>query len=139
VNIAQARALGNFRSDELWVSRAKMIYGPVLSFVLILAIYFGIINAGTEVRFWLLPILGFFFGYNTRKVAMQIDALSEKLFGSLAKSTEIDAWQARAADESAANVAATAEPKNMEDLKQQATHVSDSAIVAAIIKNQHAS
>jgi len=139
VNIAQARALGKFRSDELWVCWAKMIYGPVLSFVLILAIYFGIINAGTEVRFWLLPILGFFFGYNTRKVAMQVDALSAKLFGSLAKSTEIDAWQTRAAAASAANVAATAQPKTMDELKQQATHVSDAAVVAGVIKNQNAS
>ncbi len=137
VNVSQARSRGKYRSDEQWVSWSKLIYGPVLSFVLILAIYFGIVNAGTEIRFWLLPLLGFLFGYNTRKVAMVIDSLSEKLLGTVAKSVDSDAWQGRAATEAAANVASTAQPKNIDQLKQQAAHVSDSAIVASVIKQQN--
>jgi len=137
VNISQARAQGRFRSDEIWVSISKIIYGPILSLVLILSIYFGLLDAGTEIRFWFLPLAGFLFGYNTRKTAMVIDQLSEKLLGTASKSIRQSfQWQAQAADRAAAAVRAESTPRSLSELKEQVTAVADSATVAAVIKHQ---
>ena len=38
LNVSQARAVGRFRPDEVWVSLAKLVYGPALSFVLVLTL-----------------------------------------------------------------------------------------------------
>jgi hypothetical protein len=137
VNVSHAHSRGRFRKDEIWVSISKVIYGPVLSFVLILAIYFGVLNAGTEMRFWLLPLLGFLFGYNTRKLAMIIDRLSEKMLGAVGESARAKSdWEARAAGHAAAAVQAEARPRSLSEMKEQAKQVLDSAIVAATIKQQ---
>ncbi|MEW6156931.1 MAG: hypothetical protein AB1813_05825 [Verrucomicrobiota bacterium] len=138
LNVSQAHSRGKFRPDEIWVSRSKLIYGPVLSFVLILAIYFGILNAGTEMRFWLLPLLGFVFGYNTRKLAMLIDRLSEKLLGEASKSARQQSeWETRAAQHAAAAVMNEARPQSLAEMKEQARRVVESAIVAATIRHQN--
>jgi len=137
VNISQARAHGRFTRDEFWISFSKIIYGPILSFVLILAIYFGLINPGTEVRFWFLPLAGFLFGYNTRKTAVLIDQLSAKLFGTTSKSVQqIGKIKAQAADQAADAIRARARPASFSELKQQAVIVADTAITAAVLKQQ---
>lgn len=140
LNVSQARALGRFRPDEVWVSLAKLVYGPALSFVLILVLYFGVLDAGTETRFWFLPLAGFLFGYNVRKIAAVIDQLSSKLLGNASASVNrIGAAEARAADHAAAAVRAEAQPKSLAELKQLAPLVAHTATVAAVIKQQNES
>jgi hypothetical protein len=140
LNVSQARALGRFKPDEVWVSLAKLVYGPALSFILILALYFGLLDAGTETRFWFLPLAGFLFGYNTRKIAALIDQLSTKLLGNTSASIDrIGAAEAQAAGHAAAALRAQAQPRTFAELKQLAPVVSHSATVAAVIQQQNES
>ena len=135
VNLSHCRARGTFRREELWVCGSKLLYGPVLSFVLILSIYFGVLNAGTEMRFWLLPLLGFLFGYNTRKLAHLIDNLSESLLGKFGKSaSDTESLEAQAAQHAAAAVRAETQPSSIAEMKRVASSVVDSAIIAAVKK-----
>lgn len=138
VNISQARADGRFTTDERWISLSKIIYGPILSFVLILAIYFGMINPGTEIRFWFLPLAGFLFGYNTRKTAVLIDKLSAKLLGATDKSIDqLGQLKAQSAAHAADAIRAKARPANFSELKQQALIVADTATTAAVLNQQN--
>ena len=154
LNVSQARAVGRFRPDEVWVSLAKLVYGPALSFVLVLTLYFGVLDAGTEMRFWFLPLAGFLFGYNAPKVAVVIVQLSAKLLGNTAatgaasattgaprRSTtasvnQLGAAQAQAATSAAAALRAQARPASLGELKQLAPGIADTATVAAVIKQQ---
>lgn len=137
LNISQARARGRFKTDEVWVSVSKTIYGPILSSVLILAIYFGMLNVGAEVRFWFLPLVGFLFGYNTRKLAVVIDILSDKLLGAASKSArQVGEMQAQAATNAAAAIQTAARPRTFSELKQQVPVVVETATVSAVINQQ---
>jgi hypothetical protein len=139
LNISSAHARGEFRRDESWVIASKLIYGPVLSFALILTIYFGVLNAGTEVRFWLLPLLAFVFGYNTRKVAIAIDNWSERVFQVISKSIENEAaaWEANAAKHAAAAALQADRPKTLSEMIENSSQVVDIAVTAATIKQQN--
>ncbi len=137
VTIAQARARGQFRTDEFWNTFSKIIYGPILSFVLILAIYFGLLNPGTEIRFWFLPLAGFLFGYHTRRTANVLDKLVSKLLGEASKSAQqIGQIKAQAAYHAAEAIRAQARPKTFSELKQQALVVADTTTTAAVLKRQ---
>jgi len=137
VNISQARADGRFSPDEKWICLSKLVYGPILSSVLIMAIYFGMLNPGTEVRFWFLPLAGFLFGYHTRKTAVLIDKLGTKLLGNVNKSIdELGQAKAQAAGHAADAIMAKTKPRNFTELKQQAVIVADTAITTAVLKQQ---
>jgi len=135
VNVAQVRARGRYRTSEVWISLSKIIYGPVLSLVLILWIYFGIIDASVEVRFWLLPLLGFIFGYNTRKTAVLVDHISDKIFTAVGASTknagaDDDGPGAKSA---ADGVAAAAQPATLPQLRRMAATVAAAHLTSALI------
>ena len=88
-------------------------------------------------RFWFLPLAGFLFGYNARKVAVVIDQLSAKLLGNTAASVnQLGAAQAQAATSAAAALRAQARPASLGELKQLAPVIADTATVAAVIKQQ---
>ena len=138
LNVSNARARGRFRPDEVWVCFAKLVYGPALSFVLVLTLYFGVLDAGTEMRFWFLPLAGFLFGYNARKTARVIDRLSAKLLGSTDASVDqLGAAQAQAAAQTAGALRAQARPASLAELMQQAPIITHTATVAAVIKQQN--
>ncbi|MGZ4972552.1 MAG: hypothetical protein ACXWIU_09230 [Limisphaerales bacterium] len=137
LNMSQARQKGILKIDESWVIWSKVIYGPILSFVLILTIYFGMINPGSEARFWVLPLLGFLFGYNSRKTALVIDKLSDKIFGNISKSIDKDLqYRNKAARVAAENVFLKMKPRSLDEMQEQAPKIVDAAIVAALHKNQ---
>lgn len=134
LNISRARSRGRYRASEVWISVSKIVYGPVLSLVLVLFIYFGIVKASVDVRFWLLPLLGFLFGYNTHKTAVTVDRLSEKLFGDIAKTTDAGLLKgsSAAAKAGAAQVAAAAKPTSIQQMKTMAPTVVQAHSTAAV-------
>lgn len=137
-NVSQAHARGRYKTEEIWISLSKIIYGPILSIVLILLIYFGWLDAGADIRFWFLPLAGFLFGYNSRKTAMVVDQFSEKLLGSLSASArQAAAQENKAVDHAVAMLQATTTPQNLAQLRQQASIMVQAATTAAVIKQQN--
>lgn len=137
LNISHYVARGLYKRDEKYISFSKLAYGPVLSCVLILWIYFGIIDAGVEVRFWLIPLLSFFFGYNTKKTAFLVDTLSDKVFKAVGVSiTNLGSGDSTKVVKSAAqNVAASAKPSSLAEVMQMAPTVTQAHITAALISS----
>lgn len=89
VNSAEYLRKNNFNPDERWVAYTKLVYGPVLAVVLVLAIMFGWLDIGPyEARVWTLPLVGFLFGYASRRTANLFDKLQEKAMGAAEKSIE---------------------------------------------------
>jgi hypothetical protein len=88
VNAAENLRQNRFRPVERWVALTKISYGPILSMVLVMAIINGWLDVGYETRSWTLPLISFIFGYATRKTALAIDRVLEKLFGRTNESIE---------------------------------------------------
>jgi hypothetical protein len=137
LNISQARANGRFRAEEKWISVSKLIYGPILSTVLILSIYFGVLDVGTEIRFWFLPLAGFLFGYHTRKTATVLDTLGTKLLGAASKSARrFEKEHAKAASHAATALLATTPIYSLSELKERIPAAVHATTVAAVLKAQ---
>jgi hypothetical protein len=74
VNTVEVVRRGKYVPRERWVGYAKMTYGPIVSIVLVLAIVQGWFDiGGYETRVWSLPLLGFVFGYATRRAVLLLD------------------------------------------------------------------
>ncbi len=89
VNSADYLKNGNFRQSEKWVAYTKLVYGPVLAWILITAIAVGWLDLGEyQVGTYSLPLLAFFLGFYARRTVRLIDKLGEKLLGQGEKSVE---------------------------------------------------
>ena len=67
-----------FAPAERWVAYTKLLYTPLITVVLVLALWAGIIRiGGPESRVWLTPLLSFLVGFNARKAADLVDAISQ--------------------------------------------------------------
>jgi hypothetical protein len=139
VNLSHYIARRRYESDQKWISYSKLIYGPILSSVLVLWIYFGVIDAGMEVRFWLIPLLGFLFGYNTKKTAHLIDTLSDKIFATLGVSIKNLGSSVSPVDATSAaqNVAASARPTSIAQAIAMAPKVVSAHVTAALISTRN--
>lgn len=122
VNSAEYLRKGNFAPVERWVAYTKLVYGPILSVVLVMAIINGFFEVESyQVRVWTLPLVGFIFGYAARRAANLVDKIIERFLGKAEKGIE------QGPEAVAARRAAVVEefknalrPRNMEELKSQA-------------------
>jgi len=79
----------SFDPNERHVAYTKLVYGPILAMVLVLAIMFGWFDLGPyKARVWTLPLIAFIFGYFSRRTAMLFDKLQDKIFGEAEKSID---------------------------------------------------
>lgn len=89
VNSAEYLKKGNFRQSEKWVAYTKLVYGPVLAWILITAIAVGWLDLGEyKIGTYSLPLLAFFLGFYARRTVKLIDKLGEKLLGQGEQSVE---------------------------------------------------
>ncbi len=127
-----------FRPREVYVGLAKMVYGPAISFVLCLAILTGLFDLlGTDIRVWALPLVAFFFGFNSRKSAQLIDRLSEKIFGSAKQS--IDEGPAGVAGRRAARLSVYTEllkPVSLADLQAKGAKLVDEVVQTIVTQKE---
>ena len=87
VNSAEFLRKGEFRPAERWVAYTKLVYGPVLAVILTTAMVMGWFDAGGyNVRVYTLPLLGFVFGYASRRVVTLFDELVGRILGSVGTS-----------------------------------------------------
>jgi hypothetical protein len=89
VNAAEYLRKREYVMRERFVAYTKVVYGPILAMVLVLAILFGWFDLGPyTVRVWTLPLVGFIFGYCSRRTATLFDKIQDKVFGAAEKSVE---------------------------------------------------
>ncbi|MBE0369052.1 hypothetical protein [Pseudoalteromonas aurantia] len=79
----------NFRPSERWVAYTKLVYGPILAWILVTAIAVGWFDLGEyEVGVYSLPLLAFILGFYSRKTVALFDKFGKKLLGEAGKSIE---------------------------------------------------
>jgi len=121
-NSAEYLRKGTFQPIETWVAYTKLVYGPILAVVLVLALINGFFNIESyQVRVWTLPLVGFLFGYAARRTANAFDKLIEKFMGKAEKGIEAGpevetVRRNKIVDE----LKKTLRPKDMDELKTQA-------------------
>ncbi len=140
INSAKFLTEGTFRPIEKYVGYTKMVYGPMVSVVVVLAILIGWIDVGSyETVSWSLPVLGFLFGYNSRKTAMLVDRLSERILGAARKS--IDEGPEAVAKRRMENLRSvmwnSRSPANFDELVTDAKIVAE-AVVRRIVQDKEA-
>jgi hypothetical protein len=88
-----------------------------------------------EVRFWLLPLLGFTFGYNTRKTALLVDRISDRIFTAVGASAARigSATDGTGAKVAADGVAAAAQPASLPQMKQMAPTVTAAHVASVLL------
>ena len=96
VNSAEYLRKGDFQPCERWVAYTKLVYGPILAMVLVMALINGWFDVESyRLRVWTLPLLGFLFGYASRRTARQLDKLLERFMGKMEQGIAAGPEQAR--------------------------------------------
>jgi hypothetical protein len=82
VNAAEYLRKDNFNPNEVWVAYTKLVYGPVLATVLVLALINGWFSVESyDIRVWSLPLVAFLFGYAARRTARLVDVVLARFLG----------------------------------------------------------
>lgn len=127
-----------FKPREVYIGLAKMVYGPAISLVLCLSILTGLFDLlGTDIRVWALPLVSFFFGFNSRKSAALIDRISLRIFGAAEKS--VDEGGAGVAQRRAARLAAYTDmlkPVSLDDLRTQGQRLVDATVQTIVTQKE---
>ncbi len=72
--------------EEEWPCHAKFIHAPVLTVVIVMMIWNGIMDSmEPSTRTWSIPLLGFLIGINCRKAMRIVSNLSENILDSIAE------------------------------------------------------
>lgn len=138
VNSAEYLRTGQFKPSERWVTYTKLVYGPILSLVLVLAIVYGYMDlGGYRVRVYTLPIVAFVFGYASRNIVTLFDKLVERFLGEAGRSIEAgpDAVAARRNAE-IEQMMASAKPTTLQELKEQAKKIARPIVETSIIQKE---
>jgi len=126
---------GKFKESETAVGWTKLFYTPVVAVVLVLAIADGLLHVGSiGTRIWLIPLFGFLAGFNSRKAARLVDALSNWVLGRMARSLEGDApASATATNTGIADIRnALTPPETFDDIGTQAKIVADAMLATKL-------
>jgi len=120
VNAAEFLRKKEFDSAERWVAYTKLVYGPSLAVILVFAITQGWFDLGDyQTRSFTLPLLGFIFGYATRRTVTLFDRLTTKILGAASDSIKRGPKAiAQKRDEWQAQFEASYQIRNTKDLKQ---------------------
>jgi len=91
LNTAEATRAGRYRPREIVVSLSKVFYGPVVAFMLCVALITQFVSY--DARAWSMPLIAFLFGYNARKSANLVEWLSGQLLDRFKAAAERDPEQ----------------------------------------------
>ncbi len=89
VTSAEYLRQGNFKQSERWVAYTKLVYGPVLAWIMVTAIAVGWFDLGEyQIGTFSLPLLAFILGFYSRRTVNLFDKLGAKILGKAEKSIE---------------------------------------------------
>ncbi|MGD9158428.1 MAG: hypothetical protein PVG39_08490 [Desulfobacteraceae bacterium] len=140
VKSAEYLRKGQFKESERWVAYIKMVYGPVLAVIMVIAIIMGWFDVGDyETRAYTLPLFGFIFGYYARKTATLFDKLATRVLG--ASSLSIENGPANIVRRRAARIKEYKSmmiPKVLPDLRKNAEEIAKAEIKTKVINMEAA-
>ncbi|MBO9491204.1 hypothetical protein J7384_12600 [Endozoicomonas sp. G2_1] len=138
VNSAEYLRNNNFKASERWVAYSKLIYGPILAWILVTAIAVGWFDLGDyQVGIYSLPLLAFIFGFYSRKTVSLFDKLGKRIFGSAQQSVAqgpADIIARRKAF--LAQFTHSLKPRSITELKRSAFQVKDEMIKTIVLEQE---
>lgn len=137
LNTAEATRAGRFRPRELIVSLSKLFYGPIVSFMLCVAIITQFVSY--DARAWTMPLIAFLFGYNARKSANLVDWLSGQLLDRFRVAAERDPEQvARSRAAQLEKYLQLIKPASVTELRATAKRLADDATLTTVLAKEAA-
>lgn len=138
INSAEYLRRGSFRQSERWVAYTKLVYGPVLSWILVSAIAVGWFDLGEyDIGTYSLPLLAFFLGLYSRRTVALFDKLGDKLFGTATKSIEAGPAEIVARRKAAlAQFANAIKPRNLQELRQSAFDLQKEIVKTLVLEKE---
>lgn len=138
INSAEYLRQGSFRQSERWVAYTKLVYGPVLSWILVSAVAVGWFDLGEyDIGTYSLPLLAFFLGLYSRRTVALFDRLGEKLFGAATKSIEAGPAEITARRKAAlAQFANSIKPRNLQELQQSAFALQKEIVKTIVLEKE---
>jgi hypothetical protein len=138
VNSAEYLRLNNFKQGERWVAYTKLVYGPILAWILVTAIAVGWFDLGEySLGTYSLPLLAFILGFYSRKTVGLLDKFGNRVLGEAEKSIE------RGPAEIAAKHRAymdqfmhSIKPRNIAEIKKLAFDVKDEIIKTIVLEKE---
>lgn len=138
VSSAEYLRKGKFKESEQWVAYTKLVYGPVLAVILVIAIIMGWFDIGDyKTRAYTLPLLGFIFGFASRRTLTVFDNLVGKIMGSAEQS--IDKGPAEIAQKRAAYLdqfKGLMHPRKLPEFHAQAKELAVEYVKTEVIKRE---
>ena len=134
VNSAEYLRKGDFRPAERWVAHTKLVYGPILAMILVLAMINGWFTIDSyEVRVWSLPLVGFVFGFATRRTARLLEMVLEKFISKAEEGIKAGPEAARKSrDRVIQRLMEASKPRTTQELREDAKKISGELIAATI-------
>lgn len=125
----------NFKQNERWVAYTKLVYGPILAWILVTAIAVGWFDLGEyEVGTYSLPLIAFVLGFYSRKTVNLFQKLGDKLMGKAEESIEkgpADILAARQAYQR--QFINSLRPRSISELKDTAYRLKDELVKTAVM------
>lgn len=135
LNTAEATRAGRFRPRELIVALSKLLYGPVVSFMLCVAIITQFVSY--DARAWTMPLIAFLLGYNARKSANLVDWLSSKLLDRFREAAERDPEQvARSRAAQLEKYLRLIKPASVTELRATAKRLAEDATLTTVLAKE---
>lgn len=138
VNSAEYLRKGNFKQSERWVAYTKLIYGPILAWILVTAIAVGWFDLGEyKVGTYSLPLLAFILGFYSRKTVALFDKLGKKVLGEAEKSIEKGPAEITARRRAyLEQFLHSLKPRDLKEIKRSAFDIKDEIIKTIVLEKE---
>ncbi len=122
VNSAEYLRNNNFKHNERWVAYTKLVYGPIIAWILVTAIAVGWLDLGEyQIGTYSLPLLAFVLGFYSRKTVNLFSRFGDHLLGKASESIDKGPAEILASRQAyQAQFLNTQRPRSYQDLKQTA-------------------
>lgn len=138
VTSAEYLRQNNFKPSERWVAYTKLIYGPILAWILVTAIAVGWFDLGEyEVGIYSLPLLAFILGFYSRKTVALFDKFGKKILGTAEKSIQDGPAQITARRRAALEqYLHSLKPRNINEIKQSAFDIQKDIVKTIVLEKE---
>ncbi|WP_394220784.1 hypothetical protein [Alteromonas gracilis] len=126
----------NFKQNERWVAYTKLVYGPIIAWILVTAIAVGWFDLGEyQIGTYSLPLLAFVLGFYSRKTVNLFSRLGDHLLGKAQASVEKGPAEILASRQAyQAQFLNLLAPRSYQEIKQTAFDIKDEIVKTEVMK-----
>lgn len=126
----------NFKQNERWVAYTKLVYGPIIAWILVTAIAVGWFDLGEyQIGTYSLPLLAFVLGFYSRKTVNLFSRLGDHLLGKAQASIEKGPAEILASRRAyQAQFLNLLKPRSYQELKQTAFDIKDEIVKTEVME-----